>query len=270
MSLIQCDFYSETLQLAVSMDVLLPRTTQAQRDALGLGYRFPTLFLLHGMSADHTGWQRFTSIERYTRFMNLAVVMPAVHRSFYTDQADGYPYWTFISEEVPAQARFFFPLATERERTFVAGLSMGGYGAMKMGLRHPERYAAAASFSGAVDMGQRIREAPAERAAEMRRTFGDFEKFPGSDNDLTHVASQLAASDRPKPRLFLSCGTEDFLYENNLGFRDHLSRLSFDLTYEEGPGAHDWTYWDAQIQRCLSWLGVQSLEDVTGIPSIPV
>jgi putative tributyrin esterase len=80
MSLIQCDFYSEALQLAVSMDVLLPRTTQAQRDALGPGYRFPTLFLLHGMSADHTGWQRFTSVERYTRFLNLAVVMPAVHQ----------------------------------------------------------------------------------------------------------------------------------------------------------------------------------------------
>ena len=269
MGFIQCDFYSETLQLAVSMDVLLPRMTQAQRDALGPGYRFPTLFLLHGMSADHTGWQRFTSIERYTRFLNLAVVMPAVHRSFYTDQADGYPYWTFISEEVPAQARFYFPLATERERTFVAGLSMGGYGAMKLGLRQPERFAAAASFSGAVDMAQRIQEAPVDRAQEMRRTFGDLSKFAGSENDLVAIASTLAASDKPKPRLFLSCGTEDFLYQNNLGFRDHLRGLGFDLTYEEGPGAHDWTYWDQQIQRCLAWLGVQSLEDVTGIPSIP-
>jgi putative tributyrin esterase len=269
MSFIQCDFYSESLQLATSMNVLLPHTTQAQRDALGPGYRFPTLYLLHGMSADHTGWQRFTSVERYTRFLNLAVVMPAVHRSFYTDQAEGYPYWTFVSEEVPAQARFYFPLATERERTFVAGLSMGGYGALKMGLRQPERFAAAASFSGAVDMGRRIQESPAERQQEMRRTFGDLGKFGGSDNDLVHIAEQLAASGQPVPRLFLSCGTEDFLYENNLGFRDHLTGLALDLTYEEGPGAHDWTYWDQQIVRCLAWLGVQSLEDVTGISSIP-
>lgn len=103
----------------------------------------------------------------------------------------------------------------------------------------------------------------------MRRTFGDLSKFAGSKNNLVAIASTLAASDKPKPRLFLSCGTEDFLYQNNLGFRDHLHGLGFNLTYEEGPGAHDWTYWDQQIQRCLAWLGVQSLEDVTGIPSIP-
>ena len=269
MAFIQCDFYSETLQLATTMNVLLPRMTQAQRDVLWPGYRFPTLYLLHGMSADHTGWQRFTSIERYTRFMNLAVVMPAVHRSFYTDQVEGYPYWTFVSEEVPAQARYYFPLAMERERTFVAGLSMGGYGAMKMGLRQPERFAAAASFSGAVDMASRIRDGDARRLTELRRTFGDLDNFAGSDNDLVFVAEKMAASAAPKPRLFLSCGTEDVLYENNLGFRDRLRSFGLELTYEEGPGAHDWAYWDQQIQRALVWLGVQSLEEVTGLPSIP-
>lgn len=269
MALVQCDFYAESLQLAMSMDVLLPRINPAQREKLGPDHKFPVLYLLHGMSGDQSGWQRFTSIERYTRFLNLAVVMPAVHRSFYTDMADGYPYWRYISEEVPAIAHSYFQLSSERESTFVAGLSMGGYGAFKLALGQPERFAAGASLSGAVDMAQRVAEMPSERSPELTRIFGDLSQLAGGENDLVQVARDLAAANVSKPRLFQACGTEDFLYANNLGFRDHLRTLGYDLTYEEGPGAHDWDYWDALIQRVLAWLPVRSLEAVTGIPSIP-
>ncbi len=213
--------------------------------------KFPTLYLLHGLSDDHTIWQRRTSIERYAEEKGIAVVMPAVHRSFYTDMAAGYRYWTYISEEVPARARDMFPLSARREDNFVAGLSMGGYGAFKMALRHPERFAAAASLSGALDIAT-VRDPALE--PELRLIFGDLDTIAGSDNDLFHLAAQVAQSDGPKPSLFQWCGTEDFLYGFNVKFRDFVQPLLFDYTYSEGPGDHTWSHWDAQIQNVLNWL----------------
>ncbi len=245
MALLHCDFFSDALQLSCSMDVILPQAAKARR--------FATLYLLHGLSDDHTIWQRRTSIERYVADTPLAVVMPAVGRSFYTDMARGLRYWTFISEELPALCRRLFPLSTKREDTFVAGLSMGGYGAFKLALRCPERFAAAASLSGALDMAALLEADPA-RGPEMENIFGDLAKLRGSDNDLLHLATKLARSRGPKPRLFQWCGTGDFLYPHNLTFRDHALRLGLDLTYTDGSGDHQWAYWDQHIQNVLRWL----------------
>lgn len=245
MALIQCDFFSDSLGFSTSMNVILP---QPPRE------KYRVLYLLHGKSDDHTIWCRRTSIERYVDPLGLAVVMPAVHRGYYTDMAAGYRYWTFVSEEVPALARSFFPLSHKREDTFVAGLSMGGYGAFKLALRHPERFAAAASLSGALDIAGPHEPPPEEMAAELERIFGPLDQLAGSSNDLFHLASQLARSRVSKPKLYQWCGTEDFLYDQNARFRDHARSLGLDLLYEEGPGEHVWSYWDQQIQRVLEWL----------------
>ncbi|HUT31839.1 MAG TPA: alpha/beta hydrolase family protein [Planctomycetota bacterium] len=248
MALLHCDFFSDVLQLSCSMDVILPQAPARRR--------FPTLYLLHGLSDDHTIWQRRTSIERHVADLPLAVVMPAVGRSFYTDMARGLRYWTFISEELPALCRRLFPLSARRDDTFVAGLSMGGYGAFKLALRCPRRYAAAASLSGALDMATLLENDPS-RGPEMANIFGDLTRFRGSANDLLHLAEALARSAGPKPRLFQWCGTEDFLYPGNLAFRDHARRLGLDLTYTDGPGDHQWKHWDDQIQHVLRWLPLQ-------------
>lgn len=127
MALIQCQFYSEVLGLSTSMNVILPQATRSQiglEGKQGTGPH-PTLYLLHGLSDDDSTWLRRTSIERYVASLGLAVVMPQVHRSFYTNMEQGAAYWSFISEELPALARSFFPLSDKREDNFVAGLSMG-------------------------------------------------------------------------------------------------------------------------------------------------
>src|SRR5262245_30099729 len=121
MALIHCNFYSQVLGLASTMLVILPDPSPAVPSVTSQ-QRYPTLYLLHGRSDDHTIWQRRTSIERYVQDLNLAVVMPAVERSFYTDMAAGLPYWTFISDELPAIARHFFPLSALRDENYVAGL----------------------------------------------------------------------------------------------------------------------------------------------------
>lgn len=258
MALMQTQFFSEVLGLSCEMNVVIPQLTQSQIGLVGkerdAAAGHPVLLLLHGMSDDHSIWLRRTSIERYAAQYGLAVVMPAVHRSFYTDQKDGYPYFEFIAEEVPALARKFFHLSDRREDNFVAGLSMGGYGAFKLGLTHPERYAAAASLSGALDIVNVRKRSQVERNAEFTRTFGGDDDFIGSPNDLRHLATQLVASDRPRPALFQTCGTEDFLIDSNRAYRDHLKDIGLECVYEEHPGEHEWGYWDVHIQRVLDWL----------------
>ena len=257
MILNQIHFFSDTLGMLSSMYVLLPKRTLAEMKSKPAP-KIRTLYLLHGHSDDHTAWQRWSSIERYAEDLNLAVVMPAVHLSFYNDMAYGLKYWQFISEEVPAVVRDLFSLSAARRDNYVAGLSMGGYGAFKLALTYPDRFAAAASLSGALDISEVVRVKKNEPdnkewLEEMRTVFGDLSKVPGSKHDLFTLARK-AAKAPIKPRLYQCCGTEDELYPDNVRFRDVVQKLPLDLTYEEGPGEHNWAYWDKMIQNVLAWM----------------
>ena len=249
-------FFSDTLGFQTSMVVLLPRRTLSEMKSKRAP-RYRTLYLLHGHSDDHTAWQRQTSIERYVEGLNLAVVMPAVHLSFYNDMAHGGKYWQFISEEVPAVVRDIFPLSSARKDNFVAGLSMGGYGAFKLALTHPDQFAAAASLSGALDIREVVdpngRRSDKDWLDEMRTVFGDLSKVPGSKHDLFTLAKRVARGPA-RPRLYQCCGTEDELHPDNVRFHDIARKLPLDLTYEDGPGEHNWAYWDKMIQRVLVWM----------------
>lgn len=253
MALVRCDFFSETLGLGTSMTVLLPEAAAGQ---IGMGGSrgdgdFPTLYLLHGLSDDDTVWTRRTSLERYVAELGLAVVMPQVQRSFYTDEVWGRPYWTFVAEELPRVARSFFRLSPDPARTFVAGLSMGGYGAFKLALRHHGRFGAAASLSGVLDLAERLRD-PAwpEDPRMWQRIFGDPPSVEGTDDDLLHLLGKVA----DPPPLYLTCGTEDALYPGNVRFRDACAARGVPLVADFGPGEHEWGYWDAKIRDVLAWL----------------
>lgn len=252
MALIDCDFFSEALGLSTQMTVILPQKTQAQiglEGKAGTG-KFPVLYLLHGLSDDHSIWLRRTSIERYVAPLGLAVVMPGVHRSFYNDMAYGMKFWTFISEELPRTVRSFFPVSERREDNFVAGLSMGGFGAFKLAFNKPGGFAAAASLSGVMDAKGLYERWNDKRECDV--IFGGLDKIDGTPNDLFHSSSKLTKAKAPK--LFMSCGTEDFLYQDNLRMKDHLGKLGLDLVYAERPGTHEWGFWDVEIQKVLAWL----------------
>jgi len=252
MAVFRIEFYSEVLDLQCCMNVILPNKPLALMRSRRPKYQ--TLWLLHGLSDDHTAWQRWTSVERYVEDTSLAVVMPAVGRSFYTDMSRGLKYWTFLTEELPVLVRWYFPLSPAREDNFVAGLSMGGYGAFKAALSYPDRYAAAASLSGALDLRGTFKQADPAWIAEMTNIWGGPRGLLRTGNDLHYLAERLVASNAPRPMLYHWCGTEDFLYEQNLSFRDHARKIGLEATYEEGPGDHTWKYWDQQIQRVLEWL----------------
>jgi S-formylglutathione hydrolase FrmB len=223
-------------------------------DEPGEPVRYPTLYLLHGLSDDHTVWLRRTSLERYLEGRRLAVILPAAGRSFYTDALRGQRYGSFVSEEVVRLARHLFPLSARREENFVAGLSMGGYGAFKLALTHPGRFAAAASLSGALDVARLVEEEQAAGNSELQDIFGPAGGLAHSANDLFHLAAQLVRRPGLRPSLYQWCGTEDFLHPDHVRFRDRAAALGLALTSEEGPGGHDWACWDAQIRRVLDWL----------------
>ncbi|BES64308.1 alpha/beta hydrolase family protein [Gottschalkiaceae bacterium SANA] len=255
MALIHCQIDSKILDLEMSVNVILPDGVET------LPAELPTLYLLHGLSGNYSSWCRKTAIERYASAYKVAIVMPEVHRSFYTDMAVGYPYWTFLSEELPTMMEYYFPLSKKREDRFVAGLSMGGYGAMKWALGCPDKFSYAASLSGAVDLYyqyQITQNAPEMEAIrpEMENIFGDLDRFEGSPNDLFTLMKQ-AKKRSELPELFVLCGTEDFLYPSHLHFLEGLELQDIQAKVFEEPGAHEWDFWDRNIQRVLAWLPIE-------------
>ena len=167
MALIHVNFFSETLGMSSQLEVVLPQRAAGQ---IGVGQaeesrEIPVLYLLHGMTDNHTTWGRNTCIERYASELGFAVVMPNGHLGWYTDMKNGYDYYTYIAHEVPAVCERFFPrLSRRREGRFVAGNSMGGYGAVKLALSRPDFFCAAASLSGGLD----VTDTAAGRAASAR------------------------------------------------------------------------------------------------------
>ena len=247
MALIHLVYFSDALGVQTPVDVILPEGQQGiSVDASGESELPKVLYLLHGYSDDQTIWQRRTSVERYAASHNLAVNMPGVNQSFYCNEAYGERYWDYVSDELPRVMHRFFRLSDKPEDTFVAGLSMGGYGAMKLALNHPERFAAAASFSGAADIVSMNKRHP----IEWKRIFGG--KSPrGTECDLYHMMKVSGAAER-KPRLYVSCGTADFLYEQHKRFVPALKKAGWDvISWDEPDAVHEWGFWDREIRKFI-------------------
>lgn len=254
MAFLQVQFYAVTLNVCSTVNVILPEADQGIGvDASKVGTLPKVLYLLHGYSDDHSIWMRRTSVERYAAKHNLAVIMPAVNHSYYNNEVYGERYWDYVSDELPKTMHTFFRLSSQPEDTFVAGLSMGGYGAMKLALTYPERFGAAASFSGAVNFPD-----PANRTLEklqrMDMIFGDHTKAKGSDADLFYLLQKNAGA-RSKPRLYVSCGEKDFLYPAHLEFIPALEKYGWNVTRFDKPDTtHSWAFWDEEIAKFIPWM----------------
>lgn len=244
--------FSEVLEMSTDMDAVIPMAAlRSSRNG-----KLPVLYLLHGLGGDHTEWTRLSSVERYAEEKGIALILPRADRSYYMDMKQGAAYYTYLSEELPAIVNALFPVSDRREDTFIAGLSMGGYGAFKLALRQPERFAAAASLSGSLDIVRRLSEPNGFRNGEERRIFGSVAELKGSDDDLLALVEKVAAAGN-QPMLYQCCGTEDFLYEGNRNFLKHAREAGLRVTYEEGPGSHEWGFWDRKIQTVFDWLPME-------------
>ena len=246
-------FFSEALKMQTEISVILPQKSAAGEIGITTGAnsegKYKCLYLLHGLSDDHTIWARRTSIERYAQEYGIAVVMPCGARSFYTNMKYGGAYYDYIAKEVPRIVREFFNVSDKREDNVIAGLSRGGYGALKIGMRESDSFFAAAGLSSVADIKAFF---GIERYAEVAAPiFGDAVKIPDSE-DLFALATELEKKS-VKPRLYMGVGKQDFLYEHNQRLRKHIEALDLDYTYRESDGIHSWVFWDEYIQYVLDW-----------------
>lgn len=243
MALFNCELFSTTMNMATAVRVILPDTCEMSEAEV--------LYLLHGLSDNSTAWTRFTSLERYLRGRNIAVVMPEVQRSWYCDMENGLPYFTYISQELPRQMQRYFGLSREKEKNYIAGLSMGGFGALKTALTYPERYAVVGSFSGALDLKAmlEIRRSDGQYVREATAILGS-DRAVGPENDLR----RLVKTAENLPKIYLSCGEEDYLYDINQKFHDDLTEKGIPHRYDHRPGDHRWDFWDRSIQDFLEYI----------------
>jgi len=232
-------FYSPVLQKAVSMNVILPEQ--------GGPGPFPVYYLLHGLSDDHSIWSRRTRLEWYVRDWPLIVVMPDGGRSFYCDAVEGPAYETYFLEDVIGFVDRTFHTLAARAGRVIGGLSMGGYGAMKLALKFPDHFCSVVGHSGCYAIARRTpRE---ELGPELLRIFGP--NPAGGKDDVFILAENV---DRAKlPAIRFDCGLEDFLLDDNRAFHAHLKQLGIPHEYEEFPGEHTWTYWDEHVPEALTF-----------------
>lgn len=244
---------SKVLGMDTSFYALIPDRKPINR----MGHRepidrpYPVLYLLHGLGDDHRAWLRLSRIEQFAEKHQVAVMMPHAHNSFYTDMRHGFRFFTYMTEELPAVVKSLYPISDRREDTYICGVSMGGYGAFKIALTYPERYAAAAAISGPLDMVERVKQ----RMPVFDLVFGDADvDLRGSEHDLLHLSSALIDSGQAAPRLYQCCGTEDHLYRYNESFHAHAEIIKLPHGWSAQTGGHNWAYFDQKLGDVYEWM----------------
>ena len=243
MAHLRCDFRSEALDMNTSMTVVLPEGVELSTVRV--------VYLFHGLCDNCSGWSRYTSVERYARKYNVALVIPEVQRSFYTDMAFGLGYFEFIHDELPRLCHGFFNLPLDREHSYVVGLSMGGYAALKCTFNTPERYAGCATFSAVTDIKQRVAASEGRARLEYEAIFGKELTVP-ENCDILAMAEKADVS--LLPRFYTAVGEQDELYSQNERFAALMQDKGADLRWEHWEGIHNWDFWDVAVCRAFDHL----------------
>lgn len=261
MAYMQMDFFSQTLMRTVTVNVILPADK-----VLGPGMQergdkpYKTLYLLHGVLGNHTDWVNGTRIQRFAEEQDLAVVMPAGENGFYVDQPIRHNFYgEFVGRELVEMTRKMFPLSHKREDTFIGGLSMGGYGAIRNGLKYHDTFGYIVSLSGALrieEFADADEDAPFffRKRSFLESVLGDLDKLAASDKNPKFLIEELISNGAEIPQIYMACGDEDVLLENNKDFVQFLKEKGVEYTFEIGPGDHTWDFWDTYIKKAIDWL----------------
>ncbi len=265
MALLEMNYLSKSLFRTVPVYVYLPADKISFEDmeySMKEGEKFKTLYLLHGLLGNYTDWVCKTRLTQFAEEKNVAVVMPSGDNAFYVDSlVPSNDYGAFIGEELVQITRKMFPLSDKREDTFIAGLSMGGFGAVRNGIRYAETFGYVAGLSGAYDV---LTE---ETDGSEHRIFGKYLKeIQDTDRNPKVALEDLIKRGAPLPAFYLACGSSDQLLDSSLNFRDLLIEKGAKVTWDEQPGGHDWEFWDMEIKKVLDWLPVGG-KDALGLGS---
>lgn len=257
MAVITCEMTSLVLNTPVTFQVILPTNVDYHRlsEPLAKLYepeRYRVLYFLHGAISSPGQILRYSNIERYAEEYRLAVVLPYVGNSFYTDWED-VQFQKYVSEELPLFIKKIFPISDKKEDTFIGGFSMGGYGAVKIGLQNPQQYGKIVTLSGVLDLPGEMKSMIA-MGLPVKRLFHTAKEVEGSSEDVLTLLQKRVKQENVQP-IYQSVGTEDFLYQANQKFRELCETNNLKgYHYEEMQGAHDWNFWEIQIRKMMYWL----------------
>ncbi|MBR3019008.1 MAG: acetylesterase [Clostridia bacterium] len=261
MAIFTGQYHSVVRKRSVSFTAVIP-TEVFQPDGT-MGYidgPFPTLYLLHGFSGTHTDWLYHGNVVELAGLHRMAIVMPEGDNSFYLNNAyssEGYS--DFIGKELVEETRRLFPLSHKREDTFIGGLSMGDFGALRNGLYFCDTFSAVIALSSALitDEVAAMKPGKGNFMAPYEyyvNTFGEPAALLGSDRDPKALAKMKKEAGATLPRIFMACGTEDFLYPNNQDMHEHLTALHIDHAWLTHSGIHNFDFWNFALPKALDWL----------------
>lgn len=254
-----CNVISYTLKRTVDITVVIPTPTipesiSRKTDEVKCTHtpkdKYPVLYLLHGMGNNHATWTGYTNVEMYAEERNIAVVNISGENKAYirTEEDD---FFKFISEELPDFICGMFPVSTRPEDTYIAGLSMGGYGTLVHALSFPERFAAFGAFSAGT---KRVKLSNLDLTEKAIHDNMDEPADPGEFDPET-IARADAAQGKVFPKVYMACGMADHIYHSNVQMRDLLRSLGADVTWDELPNyGHEWRFWDIEVEKFLDWI----------------
>lgn len=266
MAFLQVSLLSKELMRTVPVNVILPVDKLTSPDAPVRGDKpYKTLYLLHGVLGSFVDWVNGTRIQRFAEENDLVVVMPSGDNAFYVDQpASQNNYGKFIGEELVELTRKMFPLSRKREDTFIGGLSMGGYGALRNGLKYADTFGYIVALSGALlvdEMPNRTNDVDNffERRDYAESIFGDLTKLLDSDCNPKYIVNERKKAGKVFPKIYMACGDADPLLGVNKEMHQFLLDNDVEVTFEEGPGAHEWDFWDTYIKKAIyEWLPTEN------------
>ena len=267
MAFMEIKLYSNTMQASTSVNIILPtyRDPQFLYKAYGENSfpfyddtrKRPVLYLLHGSHGDEAAFTRYSKLEYYADNYDILIVMPACNNSRFKDMPRcGAAYYTYLTVELPKIIKWMFPASEERDETFIGGFSMGAGGAFKVGMLNPDKYGYVFGLSGSYTFPDFYEDDPDHNIWSL--AFEKGASYKNTIEDNYWVAEQCMKNPENTPQFYFSIGTDDFVYPKHSLFRKHLDRIGFCYSCYEGPGAHDWDFWDAELKKILEeWLPIR-------------
>jgi len=248
------DYTSKVLHTTINVQFMIPEKYNGP---------YKIAYLLHGLHGNQGSWINNSMLPYYGKKYDAIFVMPEAGRSFYFDLRYGRKFFTFVSEELPQICRKIFNVSDKKEDSAVIGYSMGGYGSLLLAVSKPEQYGFCGSISPACIYFKHQLEAirkdipaylktdyePDELIKDLYAVYGHDLKYR-ADGDIPELLKQYPA-DKPKPKIYVTCGTEDNLLNENHKFRDEMKNFNFDFTYEEWSGGHNWDFFNEALKKTL-------------------
>ena len=257
MVLFRGDIKCKSLQRRTSISVILPADNinflHDTEEIVPKPYR--TLYLLHGLYGSDDIFLANTSIQKFAEDHGIAVVLPCGENSFYVDNPRAHAYYgEYVGQELLDITRNIFPLSDKREDTFIAGFSMGGYGAIRNGLKYSHNFSKIGMISAALITDEIVNYQSDDNVLRSssfyESVFGNLDEIENSDMDPKYLIENC----EDIPDIFMACGVDDFLYGKNVDFHDFLQSRAVEATFVEAPGEHTWEFSEKYIKEFIETL----------------